>query len=59
MIVPLYKSERERNEHKNKRSMVGKIYVDILVDRIHRATEGLIDDKQKNFRSWKGCVANW
>ena len=51
MIVPLYKSERERNEHKNKRSMVGKIYVDILVDRIHRATEGLIDDKQKNFRS--------
>ena len=26
--------------------MVGKIYTGILVDRVHKVTEGLIDDEQ-------------
>ena len=51
MIVPLYKSKGERSECKNYRnisllSMVGKIYVGILVGRVHRVTGGLIDDEQ-------------
>ena len=30
-------------------SMIGKIYVGILVDRVQRVTEGLIDDEQGGF----------
>ena len=29
--------------------MVGKVYVRIVVDRIHKVTKDLIDDKQKGF----------
>ena len=36
--------------------MVGKVYAGILVDRVRRVTEGLIDDKQGGFRSGKGYV---
>ena len=35
-------------------SMVGKIYAEILVDRVHRVTEGLIDDEQGAFRAGRG-----
>ena len=36
--------------------MVEKIYVGILVDRVCRATEGLIDDEVSGFRSGRGCA---
>ena len=36
--------------------MVGKIYARILVDRVRKVTEGLIDDKQAVFRPGKGYV---
>ena len=49
----------ERTEYKNYilyrginlLSMVRKIYVGILVDRVCRMTKGLIDDGQRGFRS--------
>ena len=49
VIVPLYKGKGEMTESKNYRgisllSVVGKIYAEILVDRFHRETGGLIDD---------------
>ena len=51
---------RERTECKNYRgislSMVGKIYVGILVDRVRRVTGSLNDDEQGSFRAGKGCV---
>ena len=36
--------------------MVGKIYGGILVDRVRKATEGLIGDVQGGFRAGRGCV---
>ena len=36
--------------------MVGKIYAEILIDRVRRVTGGLIDDEQEGFRERKGCV---
>ena len=36
--------------------MVGKIYIWILVDRVHRVTGGLIDDDQGGFRAGRGYV---
>ena len=36
--------------------MVGKIYARILVDRVRKMTEGLIDDDQGGFKAWRGCV---
>ena len=55
VIVPLYKGKGERTECKNYRgiilfNVVGKIHVEILVDRILRVTGGLIDDEQGDFR---------
>ena len=35
-------------------SVVGKIYAGILVDRVHRVTDNLIDDEQIGFRSGRG-----
>ena len=32
------------------------MYVGILVDRVRRVTEALIDDEQRGFRAGKGCV---
>ena len=46
-------------------SMGGKIYARILVDRVRKVTEGLIDDEQEGFKASryvrkhkreKGCV---
>ena len=37
-------------------SVVGKIYAEILVDRVHKVTEGLIDDRQGEFRAGSGYV---
>ena len=34
--------------------MVGKIYAGILVDRVHKVTEALIDDEQGGFRAGRG-----
>ena len=34
--------------------MVGKIYVGILVDRVDKVTEGLIDDEQGGIRAERG-----
>ena len=61
VIVTLYKGKGERIECKNYRhisflSVVEKIYVGILVDRVHRVTVGLIDDEQRGFREGRECV---
>ena len=53
VIVSLYKGKGERTEFSDYRGIrlllivVGKIYVGILVDRVH---EGMIDDEQGSFR---------
>ena len=59
VIVPLYKGKGERTECSNYRgitllSVVGKIHERILVDRVHKVTEGLIDDEQEGFQSTTG-----
>ena len=61
VIVPLHKGKGERTECKNYRgisllSVVGKIYAEILVDRVRRVTGGLIEDEQGGFRAGSGCV---
>ena len=61
VIVPLYKSKGERSECKNCRGIsllivVGKIYAEILVDRVSRVTGGLIDEEQWCYRVRRGCV---
>ena len=35
---------------------MGKIYARVLVDRVHKVTESLIDDEQGRSRAGKGCV---
>ena len=37
-------------------SVVGKIYTEILVDRVREDNEGLIDDVQGVFRAGRVCV---
>ena len=61
MIAPLYRGKGESTECKNYRgisllSMVGKIYGEILVDRICRVIGGLIDDEQGGFRVGRGSI---
>ena len=61
VIVPLYKGKGDKGDCKNYRgisllSVVGKIHVDILVDRVRRVTEDLIGEEQGAFRSGRGCV---
>ena len=51
VIVPLYKDKGESTECKNYGgisffSIVGKIYVGILLDRVHKVTGGLINNEQ-------------
>ena len=53
VIIPLYKSNRERTECKNYRCIsllnivvVGKLYARILVDRVCRVNGVMIDDEQ-------------
>ena len=36
--------------------MVGKIYAEILVNRIRRVTGGFIDHEQMGFKAGRGCV---
>ena len=38
-------------------SLVEKIYAGLLVDRVRKVTEGLIDDEKGAFRARRGCVA--
>ena len=52
MIVPVYNGKGERTECRSYRDInllrvVGKIYAGTLVERIHKVTEGLTDDKQE------------
>ena len=51
MIVSLYQGKRERGLilRISVISMVRKIYTGILVDKICRVNEGLIDNKQGDF----------
>ena len=62
LIVPLYKGKWERTECKNYRGasqlsiFVGKIYSEILVDKLIRVTEDFIEDEQGGFRSGKVFV---
>ena len=37
-------------------SVIGKIYAGILVDRVRKVTEGLIDNEQGGFIAEWGCV---
>ena len=51
MTVPQYKGKGETTNRSNYRgisllSTFGKIYKGILVDRVRKVTEGLIDDKK-------------
>ena len=61
VIVPLNKGKGERTECSDYRgisllSVVGKIYVGILVDRARKVTEGLIDDEQGWFKAGRGYI---
>ena len=61
VIAPLYTGKVEMIECKNYRgisllTVVGKIYVGILVDRVHTVNGGLIDDEQEGFRPGRRCV---
>ena len=61
VIIPLCKSKGERTECSNYRgiillNVVGKIYAGVLVDRVLKVTEGLINDEQGGFRAGRGCV---
>ena len=61
MIIPLYKGKEEITECMNYRgiillNVVGKIYGGILVDRVRKVTEGLINDEQGGFRSGRRDV---
>ena len=35
--------------------MVGKIYAEILIDRVRKVTEVLIEDERGDFRAGRGC----
>ena len=54
-VQPMCKSKGERTEYKNYEGISflsgGNIYVVILIEKVHRVTEGLIDDVQRDFTS--------
>ena len=59
----LYNSKGEKNKCKNYRgisllslSEVGKIYSEILIDRVRRMTGSLIGDQQEGFKAERGCA---
>ena len=61
VTVRLYKGKGERTVCKNYSgisllSVVGKMYAEILVDRVRRVFGGLIDDEEVGFRAKRGCV---
>ena len=54
VIVPQYESKGDNTECSNYRyisslSVVGKIYAGILVNRVHKLTEGMINDEEWGF----------
>ena len=58
-IVPLNKGKGEKAECSNYRgirllNVVGKIYVLVVVDRIRKVTEGMIDDEQVCLEQGRG-----
>ena len=60
-IVPLYQGKGEKSECRNYRgisllSVVGNIYSEVLVDRVFRMNECLIDDERGWMRAGRGCV---
>ena len=61
VITPPYKGKREMTKCSNYMaisflSVVGKIYAGILVDRVRKVTDGLVDDEQVWFRVVRDCV---
>ena len=59
MIIPLYKGKGERTECNNYKgisllSVAGKRYEGIIVDRVHKVTEGLIDYEHWRLRAGRG-----
>ena len=61
VIVPLHVGKGEMIKCKNYEgisllSVVGKIYADILVDRVRSVTGGLTEDEQGGFRAGKRYV---
>ena len=50
MLVPLFKGKGERTEYNYRDisllSVIGKIYAGILVDRVHKVTEGLTENER-------------
>ena len=37
-------------------SLIGKLYVGILIDKVQRLTGGLIHDERRDLRAGSGCV---
>ena len=62
VIILVYKDKGKKTDCKNFRSfsllrIVGKIYVKVVVmEIVSRLTEGLRDDEQGGFRSWRGWI---
>ena len=61
VIIPLNKGKGERTEFSNYRgigllNVVGKIYAGILSRRVHKVTEGVIDEEQGGCTAGRGCV---
>ena len=59
VTVPLYKGKGERTQRSSYRDIsllcvVGKIYAGIIVHRVLKVTEVLIDDKQGGIQSKEG-----
>ena len=60
VTVSLYKDKGEKTVYVNYRginllSVVGKIYVGILIDKLRKVTEGLTDDEEGDFRDFR-CI---
>ena len=60
MAIPMYTSKRKNYKGVSLLSMAGKIYVGVLVGRVHRVTDGLTDDEHGGFRSGRSrmCKSN-
>ena len=61
VIVPLYKGKGSSDECKNYRgisllSVAWKVYARVLIERVWRITEGMLDEQQGGFRKGRGCV---
>ena len=61
VIVPLFKGKGCKDECKNYRgisllSVGGKVYARVLMERVRKITEGMMNDEQGGFRKGRGCV---